>query len=356
MLETSRRLAIVTNLYPTEQRPYFGTFVKNFHEDLVGRGWETKLFALPQFGSGVVGYLRFYLSVFVFLVKNDGLVYVHYVSHSAPPVVAARLFNKRIKVVCHYHGSDAFPEFNEGVIRRWLKEIVCKIANRISNVLVVPTGVFKKRLVEAYKPKPPVFISPSGGVDESIFFSTNKNNDRLKVCFAGRMIRGKGAPVAARLIGRLSSLISNVQGVLVGDGEEREEVEAILRDILSGEVKVLPPKSQLELADIFRSSSIFLFPSTRSGESLGLTWVEAALCGALPLVLKNGVTESLIPQAFSDELVAHDEEDLYQKLHALALDRDRREVIVESLRESLSFQYGSETVGEGLSSMLRELA
>jgi|APMI01.1.fsa_nt_gi L-malate glycosyltransferase len=355
MPDVPRKLVIVTNLYPTEQRPYFGTFVRNFHEDLVGRAWVTNLFALPQFGSGVVGYLRFYLNVFFFLVKNGGLVYVHYVSHSALPVVAARFLNKRIKVVCHYHGSDAFPESNEGVVRRWLKAAVCKVANRVSNVLVVPTGVFKDRLVEAYRPKSPVFVSPSGGVNESIFFSSNKNNDALKICFAGRMIPGKGAPVSARLMGRLTSSISNVQGVLAGDGEERAEVEAILEKFSGKKIEVLPAMGQCELADLFRSSSIFLFPSTRAGESLGLTWVEAALCGALPLVLKNGVTESLVPQAFRDELVANNEEDLYQKLHALALDRDRRELIVESLKEYLSLQYGSEKVGEMLSDMLCEL-
>lgn len=356
MSDLSPKIVIVTNLYPTARRPYFGTFVRNFHEDLVGRGWEADLFALPRFGSGIVGYIRFYLSVFLFLIRSSGLVYVHYVSHSALPVVIARLFNNRLKIVCHYHGSDAFPESNEGGLRCWAKSIICKAANKIASVLVVPTEMFKQRLIDAYKPNLPVFVSPSGGVDEAVFFSNEKNNDSLRVCFAGRMIPGKGALVAARLMNRLSSEVPGVKGVLIGDGDEREGVEAILQSASCDGIHILPPMGQPQLADEFRSSSIFLFPSTRTGESLGLTWVEAALCGALPLVMKNGVTESLIPEALIYELVAHDEEDLYKKLYDFSSDRSRRDAVVKQLREDLSLKYGKDKVGESLSNMLSKLS
>ena len=57
-------LTLVANLYPSTDKPYFGTFIKNIYESLDENLFDKEKLVLPEFGEGFKGYLKFYFSTF----------------------------------------------------------------------------------------------------------------------------------------------------------------------------------------------------------------------------------------------------------------------------------------------------
>jgi glycosyltransferase involved in cell wall biosynthesis len=354
--EKLKKITYVANLFPSKENPSFGTFVKNSRDDLARRGWQTETIVLPEYGSGLKGYALFYASAFKKLLNQEHPVYVHYVSHSAPPVVLAKLFNWKLPIILHYHGSDGFPESSEGTVRRALKRLVCNSANLLATVVIAPSNGFLARLRSSYSLKSKrSFVSPSGGVDTSVFHDTASELRSIDLVFAGRMIPGKGGMEAAQVSLQVLRALEDSTALFVGTGPEREQMQVLLAEhIASGRVRFRPALPQAELAGIYRAARVFLFPSTRKGESLGLTWVEAAMCGALPLVLRNGITENLLPPAMNQQLSAQGVEMLAERsLHFLA-DGPARDHAVASVQSALAMDYSADEVSSKLDAFLTD--
>lgn len=291
------------------------------------------------------------------LIRFDGIVYVHYVSHSVPPALAARFFNRRLRTVLHYHGSDAFPEVGEGATRRALKWLICKMGNASAAAVLAPSASFLGNLQKRFDlANTYVAVSPSGGVDTNVFNPSNLEAPLISIVFAGRMIEGKGGLQAARVASKVLDAIPAANALFIGEGPERRAIESELRrHEISGRVRfedLLPPR---DLAKRFRDCRVLLFPSSRKGESLGLTWIEAGLCGAIPLVLKNGVTEKLIPEQLRGELVAASEEVMVGQAIELLLNPERRKKIASLLMTELEFSYSRENVSKRLDELLSHI-
>lgn len=349
---SNRDLLVVTNLFPSKEKPYYGTFVKNSSDELAKQGWLVSICALPNYGKGLFAYLIFYVAAFFMTLKARGLVYVHYVSHSALPVVIAGLINKKVRIVLHYHGSDAFPEESEGFVRILIKRAVCKFSNINSNFIVVPSEIFKVNFANEYSvPSDMVGVSPSGGVDENLFYVNADWLKKYNVAFVGRFIRGKGALFSARVIDELICCDSSIKALFVGDGEERDEILALVGKYKTS-VDLFGLLSQRELADLFRSTDVILFPSDRKGESLGLVWVEAVFCGAVPIIKNNGLTEYLVPEYIRDHITANDECEFVKKAQFLLNNKKFRYEVWFALSCFLQEKYSKRVVSENLNSLL----
>jgi glycosyltransferase involved in cell wall biosynthesis len=308
-------LIVVANLYPTEKKPYFGTFVKNVYENLDVDLFDKKKLVLPEYGSGLKGYIKFYYYCFLELIKYKGVVYIHYVSHSAFPVLIARLFNKNLELILNYHGSDAFSEKNESNYKSLLKRWVCKYSNRVGRLIVVPSDYFKCKIEKSYSiDSSKIIVSPSGGFDKSVFYPTKNSPSfsKKRFIFASRMISGKGCILAAKTTLALAKSHPNATFCFVGDGPEQNTVKDILKElIITNRCEVRGSMNQLDLADQFRQSTFFLFPSMREGESLGLVIVEAMACGAIPLAIDQGALREILG---NDSHILTSEKDTFTEL------------------------------------------
>jgi glycosyltransferase involved in cell wall biosynthesis len=291
---------VIANLYPTIAKPFFGTFVKNSADELQKQGAHVEIVALPQYGSGFMGYCKFYLAAFIAAFKHDGIAYVHYVSHSVFPILLAKIFNRKLTVILHYHGSDAFAESYEGKLRRLFKTSICILANRISFLVVVPSKFFANKIIEKFKLDPnEVFISPSGGVDSGVFYSRRNYplpiNPAKTFLYSGRMLKGKGCLVAAEAAIRLANINNDIKFKFIGDGPQRHNVLTILKPLIdSNRCEISGALSQDALADEFRKANFFMFPSYREGESLGLVVIEAMACGAIPLAINQAAISEIL--------------------------------------------------------------
>ncbi len=346
----SKKITFLANLFPNSSNPALGTFVKTSADGLQMQGWDVDTITLPSFGKGLMGYARFYFHAFLRLSRQRHPVYIHYVSHSSPPAIAAKLINWNLPIVLHYHGSDGFPEVSENAARRLAKRATCRIANALATVIVAPSEGFMQRMRRSYPMTGKLtFVSASGGVDANTFHADDQVRQDVDFLFAARMIKGKGGLEAASAVRQAMQDHGELKALFVGAGPEREQMESILNELTTvGNVEFIPPQPQRELAKLYRRCKVFLFPSTRQGESLGLTWVEAAMCGALPLVLRNGITENLLPEDVREQLSASDINELAVKALDFLNDENSRKSAVRSLQSSLSDNFSSTQVSAQL--------
>lgn len=289
------KILVVSNMYPTTEKPYFGTFVKSCVDGYLSQGIKVDLSTIN--GSGLIAYLKFYLSAFIkSAFRKYDFVHVHYVSHSAPPVYLARLF-KKFKILLNFHGSDAFPEVYESSLRRKIKKKICQLVLKKTNAAIVPSDYFKEKIIKSYK-FDKIIVSPSGGVDRTLF--KNKPAAGRVVMFAGRMIKEKGPLIAAKAIKANEALIDKV--IMIGDGPELVIVKETLAGINVEYYDMLPRE---KLAVKMTEIDIFLFPSVREGESLGLVLIEAIFSGCVPLALDNGAVNEILPDLCEIQLVTN---------------------------------------------------
>lgn len=357
-MPSANRVVYLTNLFPTREKPAFGTFVKASSDAIAALGREVTVIALPNFGQGAMAYARFYVHAFIQLLRHTGIVYVHYVSHSAPPAVFARLFNPKIQIVLHYHGSDAFPEAHEGWLRAFLKAISCRAANHLTCAVVAPSKAFLERLQRKFAlKKVRVGVSPSGGVNPELFFNPFPPSHReFDLAFAGRMVPGKGALEAARVAASVLREHPQARATFIGEGPERTQVEATLSAAgVLDRITFMPLLSPGELSQVFRSTRILLFPSSRKGESLGLTWIEAGMCGAVPLILRNGTTETLVPDSLAASITLASLDDMIESASRLLDDRMQREAISSEICAFLKENYSRDQVAICLDRLFREV-
>lgn len=279
------KILVVSNMYPSEAYPSYGVFVRNFCRGLEQSGIGYDL-AVMRRGSNklqkLLGYLSFYAgSFFKSLFGRYDLVYVHYASHSSPPVLLARKLRK-FRLFTNLHGSDAVPE---NASQEKMQRFTAAAVKR-SEKVIVPSPYFQRLVAEKYGiPVEKIAVCASGGVDETVFYPRpTEENGVFTLGNVGRISAGKGWDT---LVEACALLDRPYRLVLVGDGPERPQLEKLLAEKnLGDKVTLLPIQPQKKLPEIYSSLDAFVFPTQRAGESLGLVGLEAMACG-VPVICSN---------------------------------------------------------------------
>lgn len=315
------KLLVVSNMYPSKEFPSYGVFVKNFAAQLEELNIDYRLAVMHKANGKLrklVGYVGFYLkSFFCSLFGSYDAVYVHYASHSSPGVLLARKFRK-FTIYTNCHGSDVIPE-NPGQekMQKNTRQILAR-----SEKIVVPSEYFKRVVAEKYAlPLEKLFVCASGGVNMDIFFPKEAAQERpFTMGFVGRLSYGKGWQTFLQACGKLPDRDWRI--VMVGDGPEKEQMLSMLDALQLQSVTTLHGLlPQAELANVYRNIDVFVFPTERQGESLGLVAVEAMACGC-PVIasdfaapadyVADGVNGYKFPVGDSDALAR-----LLEKMQAL---------------------------------------
>lgn len=273
------KLLVVSNMYPSEAAPSYGVFVKNFCEQLQTLGIDYHLAVMHKAGGKLqklLGYVGFYLKSFLCsLLGRYDAVYVHYASHSSPGVLLARKFRK-FAIFTNCHGSDVIPE-NPGQekMQRNTRRILS-----LSEKIIVPSEYFKRVVAEKYGlPGEKLHVCASGGINTEVFFPANTDRERpFTMGFVGRLSYGKGWQTFLQACAKLPDRDFHL--VMVGDGPEKGQMLQTLDELgLRGCIELHGLLPQKELARIYNEIDVFVFPTERQGESLGLVAVEAMACG-----------------------------------------------------------------------------
>jgi len=292
------RLLLISNMYPTKGRPSYGIFVKNFAEAMAGRGIEITKAVIRgrsrNMAEKCLKYFRFIFDIYlkVFSEHYD-VIYVHYAAHSLLPIVPVLpLIDKPL--VVNFHGSDLFPYgflgrqimgINHGAIRR-------------AAMLVVPSEFFRTRISEKYN-HPNVYVSYSGGIDLSRFTPEIEKRvespETLTIGHVSRIERDKGWDILLNALNSIKKERPEIgfKAILVGGGTQVGALKRMVAALaLEPEVTHIGAMRQSALPHVYRSFDVFIFPTIKAEESLGLVGLEAMACG-IPVIGSDtgGLTE-----------------------------------------------------------------
>lgn len=291
-----KKILLISNMYPSKEYPHYGIFVKNSAEILRKEGYFVDVIALKKRNSHirkVFGYFIFYLKIIFKGLFNDYYaIYSHYASHTATPLLILNFFKKN-NIVMNVHGNDIVPETKKD---NKYNKIVRKVLN-ISDVIISPSDYFKNVLINEYNIVPSkIVVYPSGGIDINKFYSIprdaaldylklDKNN--IYIGYVGRIEENKGWDIFLKACKNILMVNKKIMIIVAGSGSQDKYFNDLLKQLkIENRVIKYNLLSQEELLYIYNSLEVFVFPTYRKSESLGLVGLEAMACG-IKTVLPN---------------------------------------------------------------------
>lgn len=292
MSDTSnmKKVLVISNMFPSSEDPYYGTFVKNFFDDLSSTNrFKASLIAIKgrklSTFSKVWAYIIFYLKIIWTVgVHNFDLIYTHTISHTTPPLRIISLF-KKLNTIYNIHGDDLLTTTK---LSKYLLKFALPLLSK-SKAIVVPSNYFKEVL---YREIPftqgiKIIISPSGGVSKT-FFKYKLSENRIPIIgYVSRIDSGKGWDILLEALSEISGKHIPFKAYLYGRGEQEAQLRSsIVSKNLEEFVSYEGPRSHDELTKLYSNFDVFIFPTIRYGESLGLVGIEA-MAGSVPVIGSN---------------------------------------------------------------------
>jgi glycosyltransferase involved in cell wall biosynthesis len=282
-------------MYPSKKFPSYGTFVFNFVKSLKTNDIEVyRNISINKTNSRIkkiILYINYIIKGIFYLSHSNkyDIVYIHFPTYSAIPLLLYPLKNKlkkKKKIVLNFHGDDLFPQSK---ISNCLYKLTVPIVKE-ADMIVVPSNYYKEILLSKISiPDNRLFISPSGGINFNNFFPSKKTNtsSALRIGFLSRIDSGKGWDIFIKAMHLLKSRdIEFVASIGGGGSEYNKLLNEIQRLHLNDTIRLTGIVPYESVPKFLRELDIFIFPSTRKGESLGLTAIEALACG-IPVIAKN---------------------------------------------------------------------
>lgn len=293
MAQNEFKILIISNLYPSPKHPFFGSFVKNFEDQLINDNRVEYVKGIYIKGirtntiKKIFDYLFFYLKIIYYsaFFRYD-LIYVHLISHSTLPLRLVNCF-KKLPLIFNIHGEDLLVTTN---LAKWLLTHSLPLIKK-AKYIVVPSHFFKsitENILSDY-PKEKIIISASGGIKES--FSPGEfnvpNNNNLRIGYVSRIDRGKGWDVLLDALSKLKNEEINLDVNIVGGGPQEDLLIDKIKRLNLSNVNYIGPIAHDKLPSFYQSIDLFVFP-TKLRESLGLVGLEAMACGVPVIGSKIG--------------------------------------------------------------------
>lgn len=284
---------LVSNMYPTASYPGYGSFVKNVCDGLESYGIRTKYKAVirgraKNKAGKLFKYLRFYLDIVICYFRTYDFIYVHFPNQAVPVLSLLALLRKR-KTIVNFHGEDLLYE-PQGISGK-LGHLMERYCRKYVDAIIVPSSYYRDLAAQRHLVAPDkLIISPSGGVNPEIFYpAVSKPTDKLELGYVGRLEPDKGVWEALYCCERVKDRWP-IRLTIIGYGSCYDNlVDYIERHRLEDVVRIIPGVPQKELGRYYRGMHLFLFSSSsRTGESLGLTGIEAMACGVAVIGSNKG--------------------------------------------------------------------
>lgn len=349
-------MLLVSNMYPSEKNPVYGIFVKNFAVSMENQGIEIIDSALisgrpknPIISMFV--YFRFTLSV-LRKIKKGGfdIIYVHYAGQSLLPLLFCKSAQLK-SLVINAHGSDVHPI---SVVGRLVQRIVRPIVRR-AQLVVVPSSYYKWEIAKKFAiSRKRIFISPSGGVNLTSFNERIRHaeySNKFIIGYVSRIDEGKGWDILLKSVKLLSARNTrDFRVLIIGSGKQVPQFESMINELnIRQHIQYIGAIPQHELNGYYHSMDVFVFPTYRKAESLGLVGLEAMACGVPVIGSKVGGLRSYIRPGYNgDFFTPKAVDELSIKLDQfMKLDQCKIEELGKNARQT-ALQYDSLSVAKNL--------
>jgi len=322
------KVLIISNMYPSIQKPYAGIFVKNQYEALlqnIGKNDSVDIFAMQRTFTSSVGSILKYFKAFVEFTPNYFKKYEVLHLHFFYPLIFLGYLYKMIypktKVVVTFHGSDITTHINGGLNQKIFKflskciDVPIAVGEDLANEITNKLALKVKEIISA-------------GVNQDVFkpLQLNKKYDFI---FVGSFINRKGLDLLLKAIEMIDD--KKIRYCIVGSGELEQDVINVQRN---NTITLLKNQSQQQLCELYNQSKYFILPSR--DEPFGLVATESMFCSTPAIVsniggLKSQVEDNkngfLIPE-LSSKVVANTIAKAYR------LSEDKYTVLVSNASKS----------------------
>lgn len=289
-----KRILIVSNMYPSKEHPHYGIFVEHCANILKRAGNKVSVISLTKKNSKIqklFSYGAFYTrTIFNGLLGQYDVIYAHYASHTALPLLVIHRINNKYPIVINVHGNDIVPDC--AADKKNIKRSY-KILNVCSKV-VCPSSYYQNILVNNYGVNTAkICIYPSGGVDVSTFCKIDRthavkqlalNPEERYIGYVGRFEEKKGWDIFLKACEPIVKIYPEIKLIIIGDGAQKAAYASMVKRLqLEDNIIYRPLMRQTELVYVYNALDLFVFPTFRESESLGLVGLEAMACECLVL-------------------------------------------------------------------------
>ena len=348
-------------MYPSNEDKFYGIFVRNFVDGFNNTNIDITSKSLI-YGRGknvfqkIIKYIEFNFSIIKNVFKFDyDLIYVHYPNYASIPLLFCLPFLKK-PMVLNFHGTDVFAKSK---IAKVLKFMVKPLIQK-SHIIVVPSEYFKQVIAKEFKINlTRIFVSPSGGIDTNIFKKNNlqKSNNQFVLGYVGRIDEGKGWDVFLKAIAHVKYQIPNLKCLIAGNGAQLAKFKELISTLQISEIVIFEGTiPHMKLVEFYNKLDVFIFPTKRLAESLGLVGIEALSCGVPILGSKIGGLQDYIIEGENGLFFEPgNHQDLASKIIDLYTHKKKLEKLKKQATESI-LKYDKQNVRKKLIKKLLEIS
>lgn len=257
----------------------------------------------------------------------------------------------KIPYIVSLRGSDV-PGYSERftALYSFIKPLVRAIWKRSFAVVSNSQGL--RDLALKTGPKQAIAVIPNGiNIDQfrrekGDSVPTVAKSTKFKILCVTRITPRKGIKYLIEAFEELSKKSDDISLQIIGDGDERKELEKLAKDLGVGEkVEFAGLVDHKDLPPYFENADVFVLPSLNEGMSNSML---EALATGLPLIATDtGGTKELIKDGINGFIVKmKDRQDLVDKIEILIKDPELRKKMGEESRKKSEAMSWEKVAGE----------
>jgi glycosyltransferase involved in cell wall biosynthesis len=214
-------------------------------------------------------------------LPRHSLIHLHVAQAFAPEMVYLVSRLRGIPYIPHIH-LDVDPSGPLGFLLATYKKIFLKRVLHAAAKIICLSEPQKKLIAAKYGlPLESIVVIPNGVAEHYFIGKKTGANAVPHLLFVGRLAAQKNLLM---LIEAVRQMQTSVLLDIVGEGEERENIEALVQKYDLTNVKLHGKKTGQALIELYRAANIFVLPSLKEGISLSML---EALAAGLPVVASD---------------------------------------------------------------------
>jgi len=214
-------------------------------------------------------------------LPRHSLIHLHVSQAFSPEIVYLISKLKGIPYIAHIH-LDVDPSGPLGFLLETYKKVFLKRVLKSAAKIICLSEPQKKLIASKYAlPLKSIVVIPNGVAEKYFTGKKTSENAVPHLLFVGRLAAQKNLSL---LVEAVSQMQANVFLDIVGEGELRENIEALIQKYNLKNVKLHGKKMGEDLIELYKSADIFVLPSLKEGVSLSML---EALAAGLPVVASD---------------------------------------------------------------------
>lgn len=295
------RILVISNLYPSERHPEFGTFIAARVEAMRRAGAEVRVVAITRpnvhkdRGRKYVGLaLRASAAAVSARARRTGKIDVVEAHIAFPTGLIAAPIARILgcPLALFAHGSDV-------IVIPWRSRASAALARRVfgaADIILANSPFLADEISRRFSPDPTRLHVVSPGIDYDLFAAGEVNSgERRGILFVGRLVPEKGVSVLLKALSQMTTPPAwEPTLTVVGAGRIASALESEARD-LGISATFTGPQTPAQVAELMRRAAIVVVPSVCQ-EGLGLVALEAMASGALVVASRAGGLEFVVTE------------------------------------------------------------